>query len=150
MEQVRPPNPRYHIGAGKAKELAQMVKDLKAEKVIFGNELKVVQIYNLAKLTGVEVIDRLQLILEIFVKRASTREAKLQIELARLKFELANAKEKVKLAKMGEQPGFMGLGTYEVDVYYEAVKKQVHTVRKKLKKIRGKRQLHRERREELG
>ncbi|MEM3745771.1 MAG: GTPase HflX, partial [Candidatus Bathyarchaeia archaeon] len=76
IEQVRPPHPRYHIGAGKAKELAQMVKDLKAEKVIFGNELKVVQIYNLAKLTGVEVIDRLQLILEIFVKRASTKEAK--------------------------------------------------------------------------
>jgi GTP-binding protein HflX len=51
---------------------------------------------------------------------------------------------------MGEQPGFMGLGAYEVDVYYEAVKRQVHAIRRKLKKIRGKRELHRERRAELG
>ena len=51
---------------------------------------------------------------------------------------------------MGEQPGFMGLGAYEVDVYYEALKKQVHTIRKKLKKIGEKRFLHRERRAELG
>lgn len=150
IEQVRPPNPRYHIGAGKAKELAQMVKDLKAEKVIFGNELKVVQIYNLAKLTGVEVIDRLQLILEIFVKRASTREAKLQIELARLKFELANAKEKVKLAKMGEQPGFHGLGKYEADVYYEAVKRRVSKIQEKLREIRRTREIHRAHRAEMG
>lgn len=150
IEQVRSPHPRYHIGAGKAKELAQMVKDLRAEKVIFGNELKVVQIYNLAKLTGVEVIDRLQLILEIFVKRASTREAKLQIELARLKYELANAREKVKLAKMGEQPGFHGLGKYEADVYYEAVKRRVSKIQEKLREIRRTREIHRARRAELG
>ncbi|MEM1606869.1 MAG: GTPase HflX [Candidatus Bathyarchaeia archaeon] len=150
IEQVRPPHPRYHIGAGKAKELAQMVKDLKAEKVIFGNELKVVQIYNLAKLTGVEVIDRLQLILEIFVKRASTKEAKLQIELARLKYELANAREKVKLAKMGEQPGFHGLGKYEADVYYEAVKRRVSKIQEKLREIKRTREIHRARRAELG
>jgi len=90
------------------------------------------------------------LILEIFTKRATTTEAKLQIQLATLAYELAHAKERVRLAKKGEQPGFMGLGAYEVDVYYEAVKKQVHTVRKKLKEIRGKRSLHRERRTELG
>jgi GTP-binding protein HflX len=54
------------------------------------------------------------------------------------------------LAKKGEQPGFMGLGAYEVDVYYESVKREVHTIRRKLKKIRGKRILHRQRRTELG
>jgi GTP-binding protein HflX len=109
-----------------------------------------VQAYNLAKSTGVEAIDRFQLILEIFTRRATTTEAKLQIQLAKLQYELAHAKERVRLAKMGEQPGFMGLGAYEVDVYYEAVKRQVHAIRRKLKKIRGKRQLHRERRAELG
>jgi len=109
-----------------------------------------VQAYNLAKSTGVETIDRFQLILEIFTRRATTTEAKLQIQLAKLQYELAHAKERVRLAKMGEQPGFMGLGAYEVDVYYEAVKRQVHAIRRKLKKIRGKRQLHRERRAELG
>jgi len=150
MEQVREGDSRYQIGAGKVKELAELVKETGAQKVVFDNPLKSVQSYNLAKATGVEVIDRFQLILEIFMKRATTTEAQLQIQLARLGYELAHAKERVRLAKKGEQPGFMGLGAYEVDVYYEAVKKQVHTVRKKLKKIREKRLLHRERRAELG
>lgn len=150
VEQSRHPHPKYHIGPGKAKELARMVKELRAERVIFGNELKIVQVYNLAKLTGVEVIDRLQLILEIFVRRASTKEAKLQIELARLQYELANAKEKVRLAKMGEQPGFHGLGKYEADVYYETVRRQVHKIREKLEEIRRTRKVHRIRRAEMG
>jgi GTP-binding protein HflX len=150
IEQIREPDSRYQIGAGKVEELAKLVKEKGAQKVIFDNALKPVQSYNLAKATGVEVIDRFQLILEIFSRRAATTEAKLQIQLARLGYELAHAKEKVRLAKKGEQPGFMGLGAYEVDVYYEAVKRQVHTLRKKLRRIRGKRLLHRERRAELG
>jgi GTP-binding protein HflX len=149
MEQVREADPRYQIGAGKVKELAELVKKTGAEKLIFDNQLKSVQSYNLAKATSVEAIDRFQLILEIFTKRATTTEAKLQIQLAKLGYELAHAKERVRLAKKGEQPGFMGLGAYEVDVYFEAVKKQVHTLRKKLKVIRSERLLHRERRAEL-
>jgi len=150
IEQIREPDSRYQIGAGKVEELAELVKEAGAQKIIFDNPLKSVQAYNLAKATGVEAIDRFQLILEIFTRRATTTEAQLQIQLARQQYELAHAKERVRLARMGEQPGFMGLGAYEVDVYYEAVKKQVHTIRKKLKKIRGKRLLHRERRAELG
>ncbi|MEM3578150.1 MAG: GTPase HflX [Candidatus Bathyarchaeia archaeon] len=150
IEQIREPDSRYQIGAGKVKELAELVKETGAQKIIFDNQLKPVQAYNIAKATGVEAIDRFQLILEIFTRRATTTEAKLQIQLAKLQYELAHAKERVRLAKMGEQPGFMGLGAYEVDVYYEAVKRQVHAIRRKLKKIRGKRQLHRERRAELG
>jgi GTP-binding protein HflX len=131
-------------------ELAKLAKEKGAQKIIFDNPLKSVQSYNLAKATGVEAIDRFQLILETFTKRATTTEAKLQIELAGLGYELAHAREKVRLAKKGEQPGFMGLGAYEVDVYHESVKKEVHAIRRKLKKIRGKRLLHRERRAELG
>lgn len=131
-------------------ELAELVKETGAQKVIFDNPLKPVQSYNLAKATNVEAIDRFQLILEIFTKRATTAEANLQIQLARLGYELARAKEKVRLARKEEQPGFMGLGAYEVDVYYESVKRQVHAIRRKLKKIRRKRLLHRERRTELG
>ena len=74
----------------------------------------------------------------------------MQIQLATLQNELKHAKEKVRLAKMREQPGFMGLGSYEADVYKEAIKLQVQTILKKLKKIREKRILHRERRTELG
>ncbi|MGB9853885.1 MAG: GTPase HflX [Candidatus Bathyarchaeales archaeon] len=150
IEQIREPDPRYQIGYGKIKELAELVKETGAQKIIFDNPLKPVQSYNIAKATGVEAIDRFQLILEIFVRRATTTEAKLQIQLARLKYELARAKEKVRLAKKGEQPGFMGLGAYEADIYHESVKRQIQTINEKLKKIRRKRVLHRERRAELG
>jgi GTP-binding protein HflX len=118
--------------------------------VIFDNPLRPVQAYNLAKATRAEAIDRFQLILEIFTKRACTTEAQLQIQLAKQEYDLTQAKERVRLAKRGEQPGFMGLGAYEADVYYEAVKRQIHTIRKKLKRIREKRILQRERRTELG
>lgn len=150
MEQVREPNSRYQIGLGKVEELAKLVEERKAEKVIFDNSLRPIQSYNLAKVTKVENIDRFQLILEIFTKRATTAEAQMQIQLAKLQRDLAQAKEKVRLTKKGEQPGFMGLGAYEADVYHESVKKEVHTIRRKLRKIRGKRVLHRERRAELG
>jgi GTP-binding protein HflX len=150
IEQVREADPRYQIGSGKAKELVDLVAKYNAEKLIFDNELKPVQAYNLAKTTGVEAIDRFQLILEIFSKRASTAEAKLQIQLARLRYELARAKERVKLARMEEQPGFMGLGRYEVDLYHETVRRRIRSIRDKLKKIRKKRGLHRARRLELG
>lgn len=150
VEQVRKPHPKYQIGSGKVREIANLVREKNVERLIFDNPLKPVQAYNLAKATGVEAIDRFQLILEIFAKRASTTEAKLQIQLAKLKYELAHAKEKVRLAKKGEQPGFMGLGAYEVDVYYETVKREIHTIQRKLRKIRKKRSLHRARRLELG
>jgi len=150
MEQTRRPDARYQLGAGKVEELAALVKEKGAEKVLFDNPLRAIQAYNLAKATGVENIDRFQLILEIFTKRATTTEAQLQIQLATMKNELKHAKEKVRLSKRGEQPGFMGLGAYEADVYREAIKKQVHTIQKKLRTIREKRVLHRERRAELG
>ena len=150
MEQVREPDARYQIGAGKVEELAELVKKTEAEKVIFDNLLRPVQSYNLAKATNVEAIDRFQLILEIFTRRATTTEAQMQIHLAKLQYDLTQAKERVRLAKRAEQPGFMGLGAYEVDVYYESVKREVHAIRRKLKKIGENRFLHRERRAELG
>lgn len=150
MEQIRERDSSYQIGSGKAKELAQLVKEKKADRVIFDNELRPLQAYNLAKETGVEVIDRFQLILEIFARRASTTEAKLQIDLAKLHYELSRAKEKVKLAKMREQPGFMGLGAYQVDVYYETIRRQIHHLQSKLRNVGKERSLHRKRRLELG
>jgi GTP-binding protein HflX len=150
MEQTRWPDARYQIGAGKVEELAKMVEETGADKVIFDNALRTVQTFNLAKATHVEVIDRFQLILEIFTKRATTTEAQLQIQLATLKNELKHAKEKVRLAKNSEQPGFMGLGAYEADVYSEAIKRQVQTILKKLSRTREKRIIQRERRVELG
>lgn len=150
MEQTRTPDSRYQIGAGKVEELAKIVKENSAEKVIFDNPLRPLQSYNLAKVTSVEVIDRFQLILEIFTKRATTTEANQQIQLATLKNELKHAREKVRLSKHGEQPGFMGIGMHEAEVYVDAIKRQIHTIVKKLKNVQGKRVLHRDRRTELG
>jgi GTP-binding protein HflX len=150
MEQTRPPDSRYQIGAGKVEELARMVQETGATKVIFDNVLRTTQVYNLAKATKVEVIDRFQLILEIFTKRATTTEAQLQIQLAMVRHELKHAREKVRLSKGSEQPGFMGLGAYEADVYRDAIKRQVQTILKKLERVREKRVLQRERRTELG
>ncbi|MCL2172455.1 MAG: GTPase HflX [Candidatus Bathyarchaeota archaeon] len=150
LEQTRPPDARYQIGAGKVEELVALVKDTGASKVIFDNSLRMLQNYNLAKATKVEVIDRFQLILEIFARRATTTEAQLQIQLATVQNELRHAREKVRLCKGSEQPGFMGLGVYEADVYRDAIKLQVQTILKKLAAIRTKRILQRERRTELG
>ncbi|MCL2643205.1 MAG: GTPase HflX [Candidatus Bathyarchaeota archaeon] len=150
LEQTRPPDARYQIGAGKVEELANLVKDTDANKVIFDNSLRMIQNYNLAKATKVEVIDRFQLILEIFARRATTTEAQLQIQLATLQNELKHAREKVRLCRGSEQPGFMGLGVYEADIYRDAIKLQVQTILKKLTTIRTKRILQRERRTELG
>jgi GTP-binding protein HflX len=81
MEQTRRPDSRYQLGAGKVEELAGLVKETSAEKVIFDNALRTIQAYNLTKATKVENIDRFQLILEIFTSRATTTEANLQINL---------------------------------------------------------------------
>jgi len=150
VEQIRNPDPSYQVGVGKAEELATLVKELGVKKVIFNNELKPIQEYNLAKLSGIEVIDRFRLILEIFARRATTQEANLQIQLARLRYELPRARERVRLAKSVEQPGFHGLGKYDVDVYYNMLRHQMVHIRNELKEIREKRRLHRERRLELG
>ena len=150
MEQVRKRDPKYQIGRGKINDLADLVNKTGAEKIVFDNPLTPVQAYNLAKVTGLEVIDRFQLILEIFSLRASTYEAELQIQLATLRYELSKAKERIKLAKMEEQPGFMGLGKYEVDVYFETVKRQISSTKEKLEKKQQERKLHRDRRTDLG
>ena len=150
MEQIRKRDPKYQIGRGKANELATLVQETGAKKIIFDNDMSPYQAYNLAALTGIEVIDRFQLILEIFLLRASTYEAELQVQLASLRYELSRAKERIKLGKMDEQPGFMGLGKYEIDVYYERVKHQIGFINEKLKKKQEERQLHRVRRTDLG
>lgn len=95
---------------GKVAELARLVRDLGADRLIFDNSLKPIQSYKLAKVTGVEAIDRFQLILEIFAKEASTKESKLQVQLAKLRYQLPRARESVRLVKMGEQAWFFGFG----------------------------------------
>ncbi|MEN3048475.1 MAG: GTPase HflX [Candidatus Caldarchaeales archaeon] len=136
LVQRRFPHPVYNIGPSKVRELKEAVRRLGITKVVFENELKPVQEYNLAKELNVDVITRIRLILEIFTMHATSLESHLQIKLATLRYELPRAKEKVRLAKQGEQPGFHGLGAYEADVYYEEVRRQVAAISKKLEEIR--------------
>lgn len=150
MVQRRTEDPAFNIGKGKIEELAHLVDEVDAEKIIFDQHLKPVQSYNIAEATGVEAIDRFQLILEIFANRASTREAKLQIKLASLRYQLPRVRETVRLARMGEQPGFLGGGRHEVDVHFESIRRQITHIRRDLRKIREKRSLHRNRRLDSG
>jgi len=145
LRQERPPHPRYNIGPGKVEELREIVKRLKIEKVVFENDLKPVQEYN-----QVPIITRTQLILEIFSMHASNIEAKLQIKLAELKYELPRAKEKVRLAKRGEQPGFHGLGAYEADVYYDEINRRIVSINRKLESIKRHMDLLRMKRRKYG
>lgn len=131
----------FGVGEGKAEEAAQLVREKDIQTIIFDARLNASQTYNLAKLCKVEVKDREKLILEIFAKRASTGEAKLQVELAELNYELPRAKDKVRKAKAGEQPGFFGLGKYDVDVYVRMMKRRVATLRRKVDEIRGRREV---------
>lgn len=133
---------KFGMGKGKAEEIREMISSSKAEVLLVDEHLRSNQIYNLAKLTGVEVIDREKLILEIFARRVKTAEAKLQVELAELKYEMPRAKDKVRLARGAEQPGFHGLGMYEVDVYYRVIKRRISMVREKLAVVRQQRNLH--------
>ena len=140
---------KYGVGTGKAEELARGVKDAKADVVIFDSSLRASQAYALAKMCKVEVKDREKLILEIFAMRATTAEAKLQVQLAELQYEIPRARESVKMARQGEQPGFFGLGKYEADVYTRMMKSRVATLRKKVDDVAKRRELFREHRRKL-
>ncbi len=138
---------KFGVGAGKAEEAARVVREKEVGTVIFDARLNAGQTYNLAKLCKVEVKDREKVILEIFAKRASTAEAKIQVELAELSYEMPRAKNKVRMAKQGEQPGFFGLGKYEVDIYVRMMKKRITTLRAKAEEVRNRRKIFRQNRE---
>ena len=144
------PRSKYFITEGKLRQLKEAVTKHKCTSVIFEPNLKTVQKYNLAKELGVEVIDRFDLILQIFALHAGSQEAKLQVRLAKLYYDLARARERIRLAKLGEQPGFYGLGRYQVDNYIRHVKYMISITRKKLERIRMRRELWRRRRRKLG
>ncbi|MHC4396684.1 MAG: GTPase HflX [Planctomycetota bacterium] len=86
QQKIRRPHPGRYIGKGKAEQLAKRVKHSKADVVIFDNELSPRQIHELEKITRIKVLDRSELILDIFATRAKTKQAKLQVELAQLEY----------------------------------------------------------------
>ena len=141
--QIRKADPKYQIGSGLVERIAERIKEDNIDIVIVGNQLTPSQKYNLAKKFKVEVIDKIELVLRIFYKHARTKEAQLQVRLAELQYELPRAREKVRLAKMGEQPGFGGYGDYEVEKYYQKVKREIANIKRKLEKLREHRKIAR-------
>jgi len=142
--------PKYGISGGVLEELEELAGKLRPDVIIFDEILKPSQNYNLATVLHREILDREALILEIFESRSSSAESKLQVKLAQLRYEMSRAKEKVRLSSMGEQPGFMGIGKFEVDVYYNDIKHRMKTVRSKLEKAGKQRELHRQGRKRMG
>jgi GTP-binding protein HflX len=141
---------KFGIGEGKVDELKEMVKAVDPDVIIFDEYLKPSQNYNLASNLKTNILDRESLILEIFDHNATSSESKLQVKMAQLRYEMSHAKEKVRLAKMGEQPGFMGIGKFEVDVYYNDIKNRMTGIKSKLEKARKQRALHRQSRDRMG
>ena len=142
--------PKYGISGGILERLEETADRVKPDVIVYDEVLKPSQNYNLASALRREVLDREALILEIFESRASSAESKLQVRLAQLRYEMARAKEKVRLSSMGEQPGFMGIGKFGVDVYYNDIKHRMNTVRQKLEKAGKQRELHRQGRKRAG
>jgi GTP-binding protein HflX len=141
---------KYGLGEGKVEEIKEMLGTIKPDVIIFDEILKPSQNYNLASTLKMNILDREALILQIFERRAKSSESTLQVKMAQLRYEMSRAREKVRLAKMGEQPGFMGIGKFEVDVYFNDIKNRMNGVKSKLVKASTQRALHRQARERFG
>jgi GTPase len=136
----------YGLGSGKAEEVKQYVKESQADQIVIDEHLTSKQIHNLEKLTGIQVIDRERLILNIFHSRATTTEAKLQIELAEIKYEMPRIRENARLNSGSERPGKGGMGVYVVDVKFRDLKRRMSFIKEKLADAHKKRELYRQQR----
>lgn len=141
---------QYGMGSGKAEEIKEFLRGSGAEQVIVDERLTSRQIHNLEKLTGAQVVDRERLILDIFHSRATTTEAKLQIELAEVKYEIPRVRENAKITSGSERPGKGGSGEYVVDVKFRELKRRMSFIKEKLDDAKKKRELYHQQRERDG
>ena len=140
----------YGVGVGKAEELEGMVAESHSDTIIVDEAMSSAQAFKLQSKTHAQVVDRERLILNIFARRAATTEAKLQVKLAELRYELPRARDAVRYSVKGEQAGFMGMGEYAVDIKFRDLKRQMVFVKEKLEKSRTVRDLHTRQRRKLG
>ena len=119
------PDPKYYLGKGKIEEIRDFILDYQVSIVLFNTALKPSQWFFLEDHLKVTVYDRIRLILEIFKDRAHSQEAKLQVELAKLQYEMPLMKDWIHKGKTGEHPGFLAGGEYDVAQHLETSKKRV-------------------------
>lgn len=142
-------NQGYYIGTGKLDDLKIMIEEKTAETIICDDELSPSQIRNLEAELDLEVVDRTMLILEIFAKRAKTRESKLQVEVARLKYmlpRLIGSRE-----SLGRQGGGAGLknrgaGETKLELDRRKIEEKISQLSKELESLVNQRKLQRKKR----
>ena len=137
----------FFIGRGKVLEIASMRQIERANVIIFDDELSGSQVRNLEAAIGAKVIDRTTLILEIFATRAKTKEAKIQVELAQLKYRLSRLQGLgTVLSRTGGGIGTRGPGEKKLETDRRHIMETVYDLKDELKKIKRTREVQREKR----
>jgi GTP-binding protein HflX len=147
--QERPrPDPSTFLGAGKVATLAAEAAELGVDVIIFDHELAPGQLRHLERDTGSKIVDRTQLILDIFARRARTREGKLQVELAQLEYLLPRlVGAGAALSRLGGGIGTRGPGETKLETDRRRIRARIHAVSKEIEQVRQRRAQVRERRQ---
>ncbi len=148
LTQARPqPDPRYFLGSGKVQELALVVQELGANLVVFDQELTANQQQNLEEVLAVKIIDRTELILDVFAQRAQTKEGKLQVELAQLKYLYPRLVGKgLSLSRLGGGIATKGPGETKLEVDRRRIRDRINLLERETVRIRSYRDTQRRRR----
>lgn len=142
---------RYYIGPGKAEEIGNYVRDEGIDTVIFDRELSPSQVNNLERIIPAKIIDRSELIMDIFAQRASSREGQLQVELAQLRYQLPKLMGRGRdLSRLAGGIGTRGPGETKLEVDRRRIRQRIHVLEQELKKVEKHRALLRKRRERRG
>lgn len=148
VQERKSPDPAFFIGSGKVMWLADEVRRLEADLIITLQELTPSQVRNLEEKTGVRVIDRTDLILDIFANRARTREGKLQVELAQLNYLLPRLGGSAsRLSRLGGGIGTRGPGESKLETDRRRVRRRIVELRRQLLEVENRRMVQRHRRE---
>ncbi len=144
----------FYIGTGKVDEVKQMAQDLGADVIIFDNSLSPMQMRNLQERLEKPILDRSALILDIFARRARSREAKLQVEVARLQYMLPRLVGlHAALSRQGGASGSMssrGAGETKLELDRRVLEKRLSELRRELKEVGNERETQRKRRVKSG
>lgn len=139
-----------YIGKGKVEEISMLRQALRANVIVFDDELDGSQVRNLEEATGAKVIDRTTLILEIFARRARTKEARIQVELAQLKYRLPRLTGLgTVLSRTGGGIGTRGPGEKKLETDRRHIKERIYDLNSELEKIKKHRETQREKRNEI-
>lgn len=151
LQRLKRTNPRFLIGRGKLQEIAIRALQLGATLLIFDQELNPSQITSITNQIEMKVIDRTQLILDIFAQRAQSREGKLQVELAQLKYMLPRlATKNTAMSRLTGGIGGRGPGETKLEINRRRVRERIHRLEKALQKVQKQRQQQRHKREQKG